>query len=134
MKRRQMTQFLALLTGGVAASSFASVPAVGRSLKNAMTPAYLTREFFEAQLGREFNLEGSGVRKLRLKAVESACCHHSREQFHAVFETGPGSPLDEGIYILERNGRSRMELFMTVSEAGASPQRLVATINLQAAV
>jgi hypothetical protein len=130
MKRRQMTQFLALLAGGAAMSSFAGVPAVGRTLKSAMGPAYLTREFFEAQLGREFELE-NGTRKLRLEAVESACCHHSAEQFHAVFEASPGAPLEEGIYVLERHSREQMGLFMTVSDAGASPQRLVATINLQ---
>ena len=106
------------------------VPAVGRTLKSAMGPAYLTREFFEAQLGREFELE-NGARKLRLKAVESACCHHSREQFHAIFEASPGAPLDEGVYVLERNSGHRMGLFMTVGDAGTTPQRLVATINLQ---
>jgi len=125
-----MTQFLALLAGGVAVSSFAAVPAVGRTLKNAMGPACLTREFFEAQLGREFELE-NGARRLRLEAVESACCHHSAEQFHAVFEASPGAPLEDGIYVLERNSHPRVGLFMTVSEAGTSPQRLVATINLQ---
>jgi hypothetical protein len=131
MKRRQMTQFLALLAGGVAVSSFAAVPALGGTLRRAMSPAYLTREFFETQLGREFSLEGERARKLKLKSVESACCHHSREQFHAVFEASPGEPLEEGIYVLERDNRPRMGLFMTVSDAGTSAQRLVATINLQ---
>ena len=131
MKRRQMTQFLALLAGGAAVSSFAAVPAVGRTLRGAMKPAYLTREFFETQLGKEFEPEGDGARKLKLMSVESACCHHSREQFHAVFEASPGAPLEEGIYVLERKSRPRMGLFMTVGGAGTSPQRLVATINLQ---
>ena len=73
----------------------------------------------------------NGARKFRLEAVESACCHHSREQFHAIFEADPGAPLDEGIYVLERHSRQQMGLFMTVSDPGTSPQRLVATINLQ---
>jgi hypothetical protein len=126
-----MTQFLALLAGGVAASSFAGVPVVGRSLRATTGPAYLSRAFFEAQLGREFFVGGNGARKLKLKKVESACCHHSREQFHAIFEASPGAPLKEGIYVLERDSRARMGLFMTAGGAGTSPQRLVATINLQ---
>ena len=130
MKRRQMTQFIALLAGGAAVSALAPVQAALRPARGSGSGEYLSRDFFEAQLGREFELE-NGARKLRLKAVESACCHQSREQFHAIFEASPGAPLDEGVYVLERNSGHRMGLFMTVGDAGTTPQRLVATINLQ---
>ena len=132
MKRRQMTQFLALLAGGMAVSAFAGVPVAGRSARGGTVPEYLSRDFFENQLGQVFSI-GDGARKLRLKAVESACCHHRQEQFHAIFEACPGMALEEGIYVLESNDRPRMGLFMTVADQGAVNQQMVATINLQTA-
>jgi hypothetical protein len=131
MKRRQMTQFLALAAGGMAVSAFAGVPISGGSGQDHTVAEYLSREFFESLLGSEFGVGEHGARRLRLAAVESACCHHEREQFHAIFEANPGTPLAEGIYILESGSRPRMGLFMTATDQSSKQQRLVATINLQ---
>ncbi len=131
MRRRQFTEFIALLTGGVAVSAYARVPVVVTSTRSDAAAAYLSRDFFEAQLGRVFSVGRNEVCKLRLKAVESACCHNSSEQFHAIFEVSSGTPLEEGIYVLESDNRPRMGLFMTRSERGTTRQQMVATINLQ---
>jgi len=133
MKRRQITQFIALLAGGVAVSAFAGVPVVGSSTRSAAASKYLSRDFFEKQLGKVFSAGPNEARRFRLKAVESACCHSREEQFHAIFEVSPGEPLEEGIYILESNSRPRMGLFMTVADESTNGQQLVATINLQTA-
>jgi len=133
MRRRQFTQFIALLAGGVTVSASAGVPVVYKSTRGDAAATYLSRDFFETQLGKVFSLGGNEARTLQLKAVENACRHNSREQFHAIFEVSPGTPLEEGIYVLERNNRPRMGLFMTRSERGVARQQLVATINLQTA-
>ena len=131
MKRRQMTQFLALLAGGAALPALASAPVLCGSPAGESAAQNLSRDHFEAQLGQTFRIGGRSARTLRLRAIQSACCHHRAEQFHALFEAGPGAPLKEGIYVLQGRDRPLMELFMTVSDQGRSGQRLVATINLQ---
>jgi hypothetical protein len=131
MRRRQFTQFIAFLAGGVAVSAYAGIPVVSASTRNEQAGTYLTRDFFETQLGKVFSVGGDELRTLRLKAVESACCHHQNEQFHAIFEVSPGTPLEEGIYALESNSRPCMDLFLTRSDRGRNHQQLVATINLQ---
>jgi len=131
MRRRQFTQFIALLAGGVAVSASAGAPVVCKSTRSDAATTYLSRDYFEKQLGRVFSVGGNEARTLRLKAVESACCHNSHEQFHAIFEASPGTPLEEGNYVLESNNRPRMGLFMTRSERSTKRQQLVATINLQ---
>ena len=131
MRRRQFTHFIALLAGGAAVSVHAAVPMVCKSVQSGAASNYLSRNFFETQLGNVFTVGRHEVRKLSLNAVESACRHNSREQFHAIFEVSPGTPLKEGIYVLESNNGPRMELFMTRSERGTTRQQMVATINLQ---
>ena len=131
MYRRQFTQFIALLAGGVAMSAHAGASVVLKSVRTGAASDYLSRDFFEMQLGREFTVASTGGRRLRLKAVESACCHNQQEQFHAIFEANSGPPLEDGIYVLERDNQPRMGLYLTRSERGIKRQQLVATINLQ---
>lgn len=133
MRRRQFTQTIALLAGGVAISSFAGIPVVQHYLRADVNPKSLSRDFFEAQIGKLFNINQEESRSLLLSRVENAARSALREQFHAIFEVSPGMPLEDGIYQLERNSIGQFGLFLTQSNTSNSCQQLVATINLQTA-
>jgi len=133
MKRRQFSQFVALLAGSAAVPAFASAPFFHRGTPDEKNPEYLSRAYFEQQLGQEFSLCRHEAHRLRLEAVEDSCSgNRGSEQFHAIFEVTSGTPLHEGIYLLEDKGRPHMCLFMTCSERAGGRQRLVATVNRHA--
>lgn len=131
MQRRQFTQTIALLAGGVALSSYAGIPAVHKFIKIAASPKYLSREFFEAQIGKEFGVSQHSTRTVRLKGLENATRFGAREQFHAIFEVSEGIHLAEGNYVLESNNSPPMSLFLTGVDQSTTRQQLIATINQQ---
>ena len=129
MKRRQFTQTLALLVGGFAASAFAGISAPHKLLQMGAAREGLSRKQFDEQIGSAFHLT-DGAGELLLKGVEDAAVAGPCEQFHLVFELGPGSRLEEGIHSLESPDGSRMELFLIPSERGTQTQQLVSIFNL----
>jgi len=131
MKRRQFSQFVALMAGGAAVPAFAAAPFVHSVAPGEKNPEYLSRAYFEQQFGREFGVCRHPAHRLRLEALEEACSGTAGQQFHAIFEVTSGAPLAEGIYLLEDSGRPHMCLFMTCSGRASSRQQLVATINRQ---
>ena len=130
MKRRQFTQFITLLSGGLALPALASVSPALSALGTDRGAQYLSRDFFEARLGQVFQLVGEKPRRLILKGIEN-CGEHCRDQFRVVFEATAGNRLDEGIYSLERGFIDRFDLFLTESVQGHAHQHLVAIINHQ---
>jgi len=133
MKRRQFSQFVVLMAGCAAAPAFAAAPFVHKGKTGEKEHEYLSRAYFEQQLGQEFSLCRHEAHRLRLEAVEDSCSgNRANEQFHAIFEVTSGTPLHEGIYLLEDKGRPHMCLFMTCSERAGGRQRLVATVNRHA--
>ena len=133
MRRRQFTRTVALWAGGVVIFSYAGIPVVHHFLRADVSPGSLSRDFFEAHIGKVFILGQEKARALLLMGVENAVKSESREQFHAIFEVSPGTPLEEGIYQLQRNSIVQFGLFLTRANTSNSRQRLIATINLQPA-
>jgi hypothetical protein len=131
MKRRHFTQFITLLSGGLALPALAASPSAFKMLDKNPGVAYLSRDFFEVRIGQKFKLAGEECRTLFLKSIENSCGEHCREQFRAVFEASPGNRLDEGIFRLERGFNDRFDLFLTKSTRGNGHQQLVAIINRQ---
>lgn len=131
MKRRQFTQVLSLLSGGLALPALATGPSAFRILATHPGVETFSRDFFEARLGQAFQLAGEEPRTLVLKGIENSCGKHCREQFRAVFEANPGDRLDEGIFRLERGFSDRFDLYLTESAQGSVHQQFVAIINRQ---
>lgn len=131
MKRRQFTQTLTLLSGGLALPALASGSSALRVLGADPGIEPLSRDFFEARIGQAFQLAGEHARMLVLKGIENSCGELCREQFRVVFEASPGNHLHEGIFRLERGYSDRFDLYLTESEQGNIHQQLVATINRQ---
>jgi len=133
MKRRQFTQIFTLLGGSLTLPVLAS----GRSILSVLNPGpesvQLSRNFFEARLGKTFHVAGQAS-TLVLRRIEDACGTHCREQFHAIFETRSGNRLKDGTFHLGCNQHDRFDLFLSESVQGEGQQRLVATINHQAPV
>lgn len=131
MKRRQFTKTIVLLAGGVALPAYAGIPSALNLTRIDAAPKDLSRDFFEARVGKVFQLPRQEPHALLLKGVNDACGAACREQFHAVFEASPGTRLQEGIFQLEREGAGRFDLFLTESAQGSKRQQFVAIINLQ---
>ena len=133
MRRRQFTQFIALLTGGVAASAYAGIPAPRRLLQTGAAREDFSRDMFSRRIGGTFRLRDQGSRHLVLKGIEEAACDRHCDQFCLVFELSPGSRLEEGIHSLECGDGSRMDLYLIPSARGAAQQQLVSFFNLKPA-
>lgn len=132
MKRRQFAQTFALLAAGVALpAANAGISTASKFMGSDAVPGNLSRDFFEARIGRVFHLCQPKLRTLLLKGVEDACGPGSNEQFHVIFEANQGTRLEEGIYQLERKRIGQVDLFLTESEQGKTGQQFVAIINLQ---
>ncbi len=131
MKRRQFAQSIALLAAGAALPAIAGIPSTLKCLQTGANLPHLSRDFFEARLGKVFQLTEDNSRSLLLKGVVNACGPDCREQFFAVFEASPGSPLEEGIYRLEHEHTGRFDLFLTESTQDSRRLRFVAIINHQ---
>jgi hypothetical protein len=129
MKRRQFTQSLALMAGGLAASAYAGIPASHRWLQWAAPGADFSRDRFVTQIGGTFRLH-HGRHGLVLKGIEDAVFDCPCEQFSLVFELGPGGRLEEGIHTLDCPDGSRLDLFLIPSGRSGSKQRLVSLFNL----
>ena len=131
MKRRQFTQFFALLGSSLALPAFARDRSALNMLHVESDGEQLSRSFFETRVGQTFHLAGDENRTLVLKRTENACGEHCREQFHATFEVSPGKRLNDGIFQLESEHFHRFDLFLTKSTHGSGQQQLIATINRQ---
>lgn len=129
MKRRQFTHTLALLAGGFAASAYAGIAAPYKLLKTGAASRGLSRKQFDGQIGGTFHLTDEAG-ELRLRGIEDAGCSGPCEQFHLVFELGPGSRLEEGIHRLDCPDGSRMNLYLIPSDRGTETQQLVSIFNL----
>lgn len=134
MKRRQFTQFIALLGSSLALPAFARNRSELNLLRADSDTNFLSRRFFESQLGQTFKIAGEENRSLVLKLTENACGKHCREQFHATFEVSPGKRLGDGIFQLENEYSDRFNLFLTDSAQASRRQHLIATINRQTPV
>ena len=128
MKRRQFTQFFALLGGSLALPALArdrsalNVPRAGSAMEQ------MSRDYFEARVGKTFYISGAEPSTLVLKRIENACGEHCREQFHTVFEVSSGKRLNDGIFRLERAHSDRIDLFLTRSahsDNGQQPSKSV---------
>jgi len=133
MKRRQFNQTLALMTGALAASAYAGIPASYRLLQSGAARADFSRDQFDARIGSTFRLPDE-PQSLVLKGVEDAAFTSQCEQFHLVFELDSGTRLKEGIHTLVGQDGSRMDLFLIPSERGTSRQQMVSCFNLLPAV
>lgn len=134
MKRRQFTQFFALLGSSLALPAFARNHPVLNMLRADSDTKHLSRNFFETRVGQTFQIAGEENHTLVLKRTENACGEHCREQFHATFEVSSGERLNDGIFELESEYFDRFELFLTESTQGSGQQHLIATINRQTPV
>lgn len=130
MKRRQFTQFFALLGSSLALPAFARNRPVLNMLHAGSDAKLMSRNFFDTRLGQTFQIAGDKSRTLVLMRTENACGEHCREQFHATFEVIPGKPLKDGIFRLEGEYFDRFDLYLTESTHGGQ-QQLIATINRQ---
>ena len=129
MKRRQFTQTLALLAGGLAASAYAGIPVSHKLLRIGAVREKFSRDQFDSHIGSAFRLDDA-PNSLVLKGIENANFDCPCEQFNLVFELSSGSQLEEGIHRLESPDGSRMELFLIPSERGTQTQQLVSIFNL----
>lgn len=134
MKRRQFTQFFALLGGSLALPVLARDHSVSPIGHDGFDDEPFSRRFFENRLGQRFHIAGEDTRTLVLKRTENACGKHCREQFHAIFEVRSGKPLNDGIFRLERDRADCFDLYLTGSGQGGGQQHVIATINRQAPV
>lgn len=130
MKRRQFTQTLALLAGGMAASAYAGIPASHKLLQMGATREEFSRKMFDTKIGSTFQLQYEGSHTLVLTGIEDVACQGHCEQFNLVFELGSGERLEEGIYTLECLDGSRMDLFLIPSERDVARPQLVSIFNL----
>ncbi len=131
MKRRQFTQFFALLGSSLTLPAFARDCSALNMLTADSNVDPLSRSYFEASLGQTFHIAGGDTRTLVLKSIANACGEHCREQFHATFEVSPGEWLSDGIFRLQHGLFDHVDLFLTESAHGNGRQRLIATINRQ---
>jgi hypothetical protein len=131
MNRRQFTRTFATLTGGGALAAGLGLSATLCLLRD--TPPSLSRAFFQAHLGERFRTGESGAHSLQLTKVVTASPYAPDSQFHAIFEAGPQTRIEEGIHRLESMRSGRFDLFLTQSGFSGTRQQYVATINLQTA-
>ena len=129
MKRRQFTQTLALLAGGIAASAYAGIPVSHKLLPFCATQESFSRDLFTAKIGSTFQLRDK-AQSLVLKGVENLACDGHCEQFSLVFELSSGSRLEEGIHRLEGPDGYRMDLYLFPSERRTAGQQLASFFNL----
>ena len=130
MKRRQFTQTLALMAGGIAVSANAGLSVSHKLLQKGGAQEEFSRNMFATKIGSTFQLRDDGSHTLVLTGIEDVACHDHCEQFNLVFELSSGSRLEEGIHTLECIDGSRMDLLLIPSERGTARQLLVSIFNL----
>jgi len=130
MKRRQFTTSVAALAG-LSATSGATAAAVRQIAGKGSDIELMARQRFEQRLGQQFTVRGKIDTQLHLSAVETAVKGRGKEQFHVQFNAPHGQTLPEGIYFLQRGGKTEFGLHLIPGDTVAGRQRLIATINLQ---
>lgn len=133
MNRRQFNQTLTLLTGALATSTFAGIPASHKLLQLGATQAEFSRDMFNTRIGSTFQLLDE-PQSLVLKGIEDADYSGPCEQFHLVFEVDSTARLEEGVRTLVSQDGFCMNLFLTPTGRGTTRQQLVSCFNLLPAV